>query len=186
MASAEPTISTPVSELSYANAASKNIETDQAPVIDITTNGGSNGHPTTSGSDAIDLPGPSTPGEFEGRGLGEAPQSPTIKGHKRIGSRSSKGTLRERQKDEKPKHDSTEEPGDVPKVEQENDDTVVYHNGHSKLTSLRPADDYEASLRLDQMERTRNDNGQLVLRSGRIPSAGWERSGYVFHILIHP
>jgi hypothetical protein len=59
-------------------------------------------------------------------------------------------------------------------------DGVVYQrvsgtNG-SSLTSVKPPDGYEEALELDELER-KGRRQQLV--SGRKPSAGWERSGYV-------
>jgi hypothetical protein len=47
-------------------------------------------------------------------------------------------------------------------------------NGTS-LTSVKPPDDYEDALALDELEK----RGHRQLISGRKPSAGWERSGCV-------
>ncbi|KAF2665902.1 DAGAT-domain-containing protein [Microthyrium microscopicum] len=118
---------------------------------------------------------PPTPGEYSGQGLDDAPKSP-LKGHKKVSSRGSRGSLRSPPKEIKKK---------------ENEDTVVYEklqnwNGGGHLTSVKPTADYEDALRLDEVERTRAPSGELVLKSGRIPSAGWEQSGIRFAPLNVP
>lgn len=59
-----------------------------------------------------------------------------------------------------------------------------HHNG--QLTSIKPPDDYEENLALDEKERKRKTNGasskgeqELQIASGRIAAEGWDRSGYV-------
>jgi 2-acylglycerol O-acyltransferase 2 len=103
--------------------------------------------------------GPTTPGEYTGEGLDAAPKSP-IRGHKKVSSRSSRTSLK-----------------------QTETDSVVYEkisrsNGEN-LTSVKPSYDYEASIELDESERPNRNNNKLQLVSGRKPSAGWEKSGYV-------
>jgi 2-acylglycerol O-acyltransferase 2 len=171
MATAEITSAQPVNGLSYADAATKDAPNGDAPVIDLTNgaNGVNGDKPHANGERTPELP---TPGEYVGQGLDEAPRSP-VKGHKKVSSRGSRGQLRPSPKEQK-------------KVETE--DKVVYEswNGNGKLTSVRPSADYEEALRLDEMEKSRNAAGELVLKSGRIPSAGWDRSGIRFAPLQVP
>ena|ERR1700761_6701884 len=142
MASPEVASKQPVPGISYADAAS--IEPSGL------TNGTS--HEST------------TPGEYEGEGLDVAPKSP-VRGHKKVSSRSSHGSLKQPAKDQMSKAK----------------DEVVYEkvsgiNGND-LTSVKPSYDYEESIRLDDSERRNPENNGLKLVSGRTPAAGWARSG---------
>lgn len=121
-----------------------------------------------------------SPGEYEGAGILDAPASPT-RGHKRLSSRSSRGSLNGIKSTKK--KGSTDE-----KVE-----NVVYEkhddgNG-GQLTSVKPTEDYEKNLKTVEKEFKPITNGkkessskgeqELELTSGRVASAGWEKSGYV-------
>jgi hypothetical protein len=117
-----------------------------------------------------------------GVGLDEAPKSP-VKGHKKLGSRGSRSSLKSKSKEPLVSKGESEKP-------------VVYEQVHSingsQLVSVKPSDDYESELQLDDAERKRKVSGDsLSLTSGRQPSAGWERSGYgllqnTCHCLLDP
>jgi hypothetical protein len=111
-----------------------------------------------------------SPGEYEGAGILEAPTSPR---HKRLSSRSSRSSMRANGLNKAPSRE---------------DNNLVYQKyqdgegGH--LTSVKPPEDYEQDLALDEKERksphasTKREQ-ELGLESGRVAAAGWERSGYV-------
>jgi hypothetical protein len=103
-------------------------------------------------------PPPPTPGESVDAGFDDAPRSPA-----------------------KPRPAKPQKPAMVNGTGAP--DGVVYEkvngtNGTS-LTSLKPPDDYEEALALDELERKGRNSGRQQLVSGRQPSAGWERSGCV-------
>lgn len=122
-----------------------------------------------------------SPGTYEGAGILDKPASPP-RGHKRLSSRSPKGSLNG-VKGPRKKGSSDD------KVE-----NVVYEkhedgNG-GQLTSVKPTEDYEKNLKTDEKEykpiakgkkeeKTSKGEQELELTSGRVASAGWERSGYV-------
>jgi hypothetical protein len=178
MISAENANAAPVNGVSYADAAALDSQIPSTyaeaaadhsktpgPTFDL-THTANGGHVITPPRTVSPLP---TPGEYEGAGLDESPKTPTkrVRPLSRNGNLS--GSLRQAfMEDEKKKHS----------------DTIVYEklahsNGHGHLTSVKPEDDYDEALRLDKTEARRTPDGDLVLKSGRIPSAGWEQSGFV-------
>lgn len=95
---------------------------------------------------------------LEGVGQDATPRSPTIKGHRRVGSRGSQGSLGRRSGDQVQselveKHDSG--------------------NGHS-LASLQPPKGQDKDARTDLKRR----NSEL--KTGREAGAGWAKSKYVW------
>jgi 2-acylglycerol O-acyltransferase 2 len=118
---------------------------------------------------------PPTPGEYTGAGMDDAPRSP-MKGHKKVTSRGSRGSLRSSPKQAKKKESSDGE-------------EIVYEklgnlNG-SQLTSVKPTD-FEEGMKLDELEKKRRKSTEMELVSGREPSSGWERSGIRFAPLNIP
>jgi len=125
-----------------------------------------------------------SPGEYVGAGILDAPASPT-RGHKRLGSRSSRGSLNGIKSPKKKRLGESAEA-----------DNVVYEK-HSdgnggQLTSVKPTEDYEKNLQQVEKEAKPKTNGissptkgeqELELTSGRVASAGWERSGYVMRCI---
>jgi 2-acylglycerol O-acyltransferase 2 len=141
------------------------------------SNGLPNGSPEHS---AIKYNAVQSPGEYVGAGILDAPVSPA-RGHKRLGSRGSRGSL-----------NGVKSPKKQLSIGSENSDNVVYEK-HSdgnggQLTSVKPTEDYEKNLKQGQREEKLNANGasatkgeqELELTSGRVASAGWERSGHVY------
>jgi hypothetical protein len=109
-------------------------------------------------------PLPPTPGEYFGEGLDADPKSP-VRGHKKVSSRGSRGSLRQAAKEHKVKI---------------SDEHFVYEdmvgsNG-SHLTSVKPSYDYNQHLKLDQSEAKLHKNNGLQLVAGRKPAAGWNQS----------
>jgi 2-acylglycerol O-acyltransferase 2 len=102
------------------------------------------------------------PPSYSGSGLGDTPRSPS-RTHKRVSSKPSNSRLN----------------GSV-KKERDMDNGSVQEkyraaNGDVELTSIKPADEYEEELRIDQLERNKR-RAELV--SGRRAGAGWARSRY--------
>ena len=115
-----------------------------------------------------------SPGEYEGSGILDAPPtSPTRSGFRKPRTRNSRSDLKENSQ-------ST--------TSLNSEDTLYesyHHNG--QLTSIKPPQDYEENLALDERKRkpTRGNNGakgeqELQIASGRIAAEGWERSGCVY------
>ena len=95
---------------------------------------------------------------LEGVGMDSSPKSPTVKGHRRVGSRSSHGSLGR-------KHGE----------HIENELYEKHQNGNGDaLTSVKPPQELERVGRTDGLKR-RNS----ALKSGRQAGAGWARSKYV-------
>jgi hypothetical protein len=105
-----------------------------------------------------------SPGEYVGKGILDAPTSP-VRGHKRLGSRSSRNSLKTNGVKKK---DSSEE------LVHER-----YQDGRgSRLTSLKSTEDYHLALEQDAREKTlAASQEEQELASGRVAAAGWERSG---------
>jgi 2-acylglycerol O-acyltransferase 2 len=117
-----------------------------------------------------------SPGEYVGAGILDAPASPT-RGHKRLSSRTSRGSLNGIKSPKKQRSSES--------------DNIVYEK-HSdgnggQLTSVKSTEDYEKNVKQGEKEEKPTTNGtsstkgdqELALTSGRVASAGWERSGYV-------
>jgi hypothetical protein len=121
-----------------------------------------------------------SPGEYVGAGILDAPTSPT-RGHKRLSSRSSNRSL-----------NGIKSPQKKRSSEEEKSDNVVYEK-HSagnggQLTSVKQTEDHEKNLKQTEKEAKPKTNEtssptkgeqELELTSGRVASAGWEKSGYV-------
>lgn len=113
-----------------------------------------------------------SPGEYEGSGILDAPPtSPTRSAFRKPRTRNSKSELRN-------KSAST--------TSLNSEDTLYesyHHNG--QLTSIKPPEDYEENLALDERERRPRNSAstkgeqELQIASGRIAAEGWDRSGYV-------
>ena len=149
----------PIQGVSYADAVSHPEGTYEEPPA---TNGVKHDHPTT-------------PGEYTGAGMDDAPRSP-MKGHKKVASRSSRSSLRSSPKQQKKKEGSDGE-------------EIVYEklgsmNG-SQLTSVKPTG-FEEGMKLDEQEKKRRKSTEMELVSGREPSSGWERSGIRFCTIERP
>lgn len=122
-----------------------------------------------------------SPGEYEGAGILDAPTSPT-RGHRRLTSRSSKGSLNGIKSPKKKMSSETSEEVNVNKVVYEK-----HEDGNGgQLTSVKPTEDYEKNLKQTEVEARPKTNGtksptkgeqELELTSGRVASAGWEKSG---------
>lgn len=98
--------------------------------------------------------------ELEGYGLDASPKSPTVKGHRRVGSRSSHGSLGR-------KH------GEQVEIEKR-------QNGHGEaLASLKPERGLEKVGRTDLKRR----NSEL--KSGRKAGAGWATSKCDYALSSH-
>lgn len=143
-------------------------------------NGLPNNHPGTQ-NDSRNYKAVQSPGEYEGAGILDAPPSPT-RGHKRLSSRSSRSSLRGAKTLKK--NGSSDEKAEAVVYEKHEDG-----NG-GQLTSVKPTEDYEKNLKTDEKEYKPITNGkkeeksskgeqELELTSGRVASAGWEKSGYV-------
>jgi 2-acylglycerol O-acyltransferase 2 len=107
-----------------------------------------------------------SPGEYTGSGILDAPTSPA-RGHKRLGSRSSRNSLKAK---EVKKKSSDEENGLV---------YEKYQDGNgAHLTSLKSTEEYEEGLKQDKKElQHHSPERERKLASGRVAAAGWERSG---------
>jgi hypothetical protein len=105
-----------------------------------------------------------TPGEYEGAGLYDAPKSPMRFGHRKTSSR---GSLRSNASSKK---------------KSENDLFEKYDDGEgAKLTSVKASQDYEHNLACSEKGGKPNGvqtKGEMELVSGRQAAAGWDRSGY--------
>jgi hypothetical protein len=104
-----------------------------------------------------------SPGEYVGKGILDAPTSP-VRGHKRLGSRSSRNSLKT----------------NGIKKQSSSDELVHerYQDGRgSRLTSLKSTEDYHLALEQDAREKTPSSKEEVELASGRVAAAGWERSG---------
>jgi 2-acylglycerol O-acyltransferase 2 len=131
--------------------------------------------PKTNGSLEVDLSQINgnlpvkSPGEYVGKGILDAPTSP-IRGHKRLGSRSSRSSLKTNSVKKKSSSDESE-------LVHER-----YQDGKGGiLTSLRSTEDYHLALEQDAREKKRHSSStqEQELASGRVAAAGWERSGLV-------
>jgi hypothetical protein len=107
-----------------------------------------------------------SPGEYVGKGILDAPTSP-VRGHKRLGSRSSRNSLKTNGVKKKSSGDENE------LVHEK------YQDGKGGiLTSLRSTEDYHVALEQDAREKKRHSSThEQELASGRVAAAGWERSG---------
>lgn len=112
-------------------------------------------------AEQVKPPLPPTPGDHVGTGLDDVPRSPA------------KVSGRPTPRPSKPASVPPRKPADPAGVVYEK---VNGTNG-SRLTSVKPPDDYDESLELDEREKRDRPGGRLQLVSGRQPSAGWERSG---------
>lgn len=119
-----------------------------------------NGHPAKS------------PGEYEGSGILDAPpQSPTRSAFRKPRTRKSMSELK----------------GKSPSTTSLNSEDTLYESYHhnGQLTSIKPPEDYEENLAVDEREKPRtngtNKKGEqeLQIASGRIAGEGWDKSGYV-------
>jgi hypothetical protein len=117
--------------------------------------------PSHTDNDAV-----KSPGEYSGSGILDAPTSP-VRGHKRLGSRSSRNSLRAK---EVKKKNSSEENNLV---------YEKYQDGNgAHLTSRKSTEEYEEGLDQDKKEMQHHSpERQRELASGRVAAAGWERSG---------
>ncbi|KAE9962715.1 hypothetical protein BLS_010103 [Venturia inaequalis] len=151
------------------------------------SNGLPNNHPETQ-NDSRNYKAVQSPGEYEGAGILDAPPSPT-RGHKRLSSRSSRSSLRGAKTLKK--NGSSDEKAEAVVYEKHEDG-----NG-GQLTSVKPTEDYEKNLKTDEKEYKPITNGnkeeksskgeqELELTSGRVASAGWEKSGIRFAPLNVP
>jgi hypothetical protein len=148
-------------DLSYADAAANDIpESPTSPIVIDLTGKNTNGHRP---------PDASTSGEYSGERRDESPRT-TVKGLERLGSRSSKGAL-----GRQPVKEATQ---NIKTKKKRQDDDVFYekvqnsHGHHGHLTSVKASPDYTESLELDKRQSMK-----ISLKSGRVPSAGWELSG---------
>lgn len=120
--------------------------------------------PSGQGSDdAPQRSGQTTPTQYVGTGEDDAPRSPTPKLHR------------------KPKRNGLPKTNGYKKEEEQNGlvEEKYRDKDGERLTSIRPATDYETALMQGEKELPvvkKNDNQVLV--SGRQAGAGWERSGY--------
>jgi hypothetical protein len=191
MTSVENAQAQPVNGVSYAKAAALDdpIPTTYAEAVDpskipaptFELTNGSHGGQITPPRSVSPLPTPT--GDFEGAGLDESPKTPIKRKRPLSRNGNASGSLRQAFL-ESAKKNSSENGGS-----RKNSDTIVYEklnhaNGTKHLTSVKPEDDYEDALRLDKNEAKPAPGGELVLKSGKIPSSGWERSGYVTRILF--
>jgi hypothetical protein len=119
-------------------------------------------------ANGINIPSQEHAERLEGVGQDASPKSPTVKGHRRKGSRSSHGSVGR-------KHG-----------EQINDqlETEVFEkhpNGHGDtLVSVKPPQELEKDRRIDVKRRN------VELKSGRQAGAGWATSKYVnqHHVIL--
>jgi hypothetical protein len=129
------------------------------------------------GSSTTSAVQPPTPGEYAGTGLDDALRSPVRSRHRKTGSRGSGKS--NGISNTKPSSSTSSESS----VLDANDYNLVYERYNDgeggRLTSIKPADDYEQNLK--QRDRGKPPNGstkgELDLVSGRQAAAGWERSG---------
>ncbi|CAO2649144.1 Nn.00g100930.m01.CDS01 [Neocucurbitaria sp. VM-36] len=106
-------------------------------------------------ANGIRIPSEDDKDSLEGVGMDSSPKSPTVKGHRRVGSRSSHGSLSR-------KHGE----------QIENELYEKHQNGNGDaLTSVKPPQQLEKVGRTDALKR-RNS----ALKSGRQAGAGWARS----------
>ena len=120
---------------------------------------------------------PPTPGEYTGAGLDDTPRSPMRSRHRKTDSRGSG----------KSNGISSMKPSSSTSSESSVLDANGYNLVHEKyddgdggrLTSVKPADDYEQNLRQGEKQKKPkvSTKGELDLVSGRQAAAGWERSG---------
>lgn len=114
-------------------------------------------------ANGIKIPSQQDVDSLEGIGQDASPKSPTVKGHRRKGSRSSMGS--------------------VGRKHGEQIDTEVFQkhpDGHSEaLISVKPSQDFEKDQRIDV--RRRNSE----LKSGRQAGAGWAKSKCVWSSPMH-
>jgi hypothetical protein len=191
MTSVESANVQPVNGVSYAKAAALDdpvpstyaeaVDNSKIPAAIFELTNGSHGGQITPPRSISPLPTPT--GDFEGAGLDESPKTPIKRKRPLSRNGNASGSLRQAFLESEKKNNS--DSGGSRK----NSDTIVYEklnhvNGTKHLTSVKPEDDYNEALRLDKTEAKFTPDGELVLKSGKIPSAGWERSGYVTRVLF--
>lgn len=164
---------------SYAEAATPRSKIP-GPTIDLTHDVVDNDHHETHGTETQTPPRSHsplpTPGEYEGAGQDESPKTPIKRKRPLSRNGNPSGSLRHAFVEDEKRNSGSDQ-------ERKKSGTILYEkinhsNGTGHLTSVKPVEDYEEAIKLDKSEARFLPDGQLVLKSGRIPSAGWESSGY--------
>lgn len=108
-------------------------------------------------ANGIKIPSNDGSESLEGVGQDSSPRSPTTKGHRRVGSRSSQGSLRGRKHGEHIEHDIF----------------AQHQNGNGDALTRIKSPDQDTVARRDGFKRRNSE-----LKSGRQAGAGWSRSKY--------